>query len=249
MDKFINKIIQGDCLEVMKEIPDKSIDIVLTSPPYNISLSKGQAYAKKYRGYNDCMPNDMYINWLLEILNIIEKKLKENGVVLWNMNYGTNNNETMWIFLSKIITNTNLTIADNIIWKKKSAFPNNCSPNKMTRITENIFVLCRKSEYRTFFMNKKIVSIRKTGQKMYENLFGFIEANNTDNLKTKHNATFSTNLCEKLLKLYSKEKDIVMDCFSGIGTTGVACKNLNRNFILIEKEPEYIEIINKRLSV
>ena len=74
-------------------------------------------------------------------------------------------------FLAELIQKTEFTIADHIIWKKKSAFPNNCSPNKLTRITENVFVICKKEDFRTFNMNKKVVSVRKTGQKMYENIF------------------------------------------------------------------------------
>ena len=94
-------------------------------------------------------------------------------------------------------------------------------------------------------MNKKVVSTRKTGQEMYQNIFGFIEANNTDKIKTNHNATFSTELCEKLINLYGRKT--ILDPFAGIGTTGVAATNLNRNFILIEKEPEYVKIAEERL--
>ena len=80
---------RGDCLEVMKDIPDGSVDLVLTSPPYNISKSKGKAYALKYRGYEDCMENEQYIEWLIKIFDKINRILSKNGVVfveyeLWN---------------------------------------------------------------------------------------------------------------------------------------------------------------------
>lgn len=242
-------LVQGDCLEVMEELIGKNIkvDIVLTSPPYNISKSKGKAYALKYRGYDDCMEDSEYIEWLIKILNKLDCMLNENGTILWNMSYGTNNNETMWHFLSTLMKDTNFTIADHIIWKKKSAFPNNCSPNKLTRITENIFVLCRKSEYRTFKMNKSVVSKRDNGQKMYENLFNFIEADNTDKGidRNGHQATFSTDLCAKLLNLYGG--DIIMDIFAGVGTTCVASKNMNKRYIGIELEEKYCEVTKKRL--
>ncbi len=55
-------------------------------------------------------------------------------------------------------------------------------------------------------------------------------------------------LCEYLVKTYTDEGELVLDIFAGSGTTGVACQNTKRNFILIEKEPEYIDIINKRLT-
>jgi len=244
------KLYNGDCLKVMDKLIEQGIkvDTVLTSPPYNISLSKGKAYALKYRGYSDCMENSEYIKWTINIFNKLDEILEQNGVILYNINYGTNNNETMWLLIADIIKKTKFTIADNIIWKKSSAFPNSCSSNKITRITENILVICRKTEYKTFHMNKKVVSVRKTGQKMYENVFGFIEAPNNDRgvYRGNHKATYSTELCVKLLNLYGGKR--VLDCFMGVGTTGLACQNLNKNFIGIELDKDYYEIAKKRIN-
>lgn len=248
MDKI--RLIKGDCLEVMDKLIEDGvkIDTVLISPPYNISVKKGEAYALKYRGYSDCMPNDKYIEWLLSIFNKIDTILSKDGVILWNMNYGTNNNETLWLFLAELINKTSFTIADNIVWKKKSAFPNNCSPNKITRITENVFVICRKSEYNTFRMNKKVVSVRKTGQKMYENVFGFIEADNNDRKidKAGHNATFSTDLCNQLLTMYGF--GTVFDPFMGIGTSAVSSEKMGFNYIGCEIADKYFSILEKRIK-
>ena len=123
-------------------------------------------------------------------------------------------------------------IAEQIIWKKKSALPNNVSPNKLTRICEPVFVFCRKNEYKTYAANKKVKSIRKdTGQKYYENIFNFIEAANNDGPNKLNKATFSTDLCKQLLSIYSKEGDTVYDSFMGTGTTAVACKEMNINCI------------------
>lgn len=242
------KLINDDCINAFESIEANSVDVILTSPPYNISATKGKAYALKYRGYIDCMPNDDYIKWLINIFLKFDNILSKNGVILLNMSYGTNNNETMWLFLAELIKGTPFTIADHIVWKKKNAFPNNCSPNKLTRITENVFVICRKKEFRTFNMNKNVVSIRKNGQKMYQNIFNFVEAENNDKNVERggHCATFSTELCIKLLNIYNGQR--VMDCFMGIGTTGVACKLLNRDFIGIEIEKKYFEIAQKRID-
>ena len=77
-----------------------------------------------------------------------------------------------------------------------------------------------------FYMNKKIVSQRKTGQNMYENIFNFVEAKNNDGTCPYNKATYSSELCEKLLKLYAPPKGIVYDPFMGSGTTAVACKRM-----------------------
>lgn len=76
------------------------------------------------------------------------------------------------------------------------------------------------------------------------NIFKFSRTGNV-----YHPTEKPVDLFEYLLSKFSNEKDTILDPFAGSGTTGVACKNLNRNFILIEKEPEYVEIIKKRLSV
>jgi DNA modification methylase len=126
--------------------------------------------------------------------------------------------------MSDIIRQTNFMIADCIIWKKKAALPNNVG-NKLTRITEFVFVLCRKNEYKTFNINKKVKSVREdTGQKYYENTYNFIEAANNDGSNSLNKATYSSDLCLQLLDLYATENSVVFDPFMGTGTTGVACE-------------------------
>ena len=137
---------------------------------------------------------------MVDIFNKIDNILSENGVVLWNISYGSDasvNTESiglMWLSIADIIRNTNFTVADRIIWKKNNALPNNVSKNKLTRICEDIFVFVRKNEYKTFNANKKVSSISKTGQKYYENIFNFIEAKNNDGSCKLNKATFSSDL-------------------------------------------------------
>ena len=128
-------------------------------------------------------------------------------------------------------------IADCIVWKKKSALPNNVSHNKLTRLVEYIFVICRKNEYNTFQANKKVKSIREdTGQKYYENIFNFIEAPNNDGTCKLNKATYSSDLCLQLLQIYATEEDIVYDPFMGTGTTGIGCMKFSDKMTCIGSE-------------
>ena len=182
----------------------------------------------RYDSYDDNMTNEEYSSWTINIFNLFNKILKPNGKVLYNISYGGENNECMWLTIADIIRNTNFTIADTIIWKKKSAFPNNVSPNKLTRITEYVFVFCRKDEYKTFGTNKAVQSVNeRTGQKFYKNIFNFIEAKNNDGTCKLNKATYSSDLCEQLLNIYTPENSVVYDPFNGTGTTGVACLHKN----------------------
>jgi len=92
-------------------------------------------------------------------------------------------------------------------------------------------------------------NIRNLGLARPSNVINVNNVSNQFSDKQLHPATFPEGLVEFFVKSFTNENDVVLDPFGGSGTTGVACKNLNRNYILIEKEPEYIEIINKRLTL
>lgn len=203
-----NKIYNLDCIEFMKK-NDMQVDNIITSPPYNTSR-KGSSLDNidnpqeniRYDMFDDCRSNDEYAKWTCEIFDVFDKILKENGCILYNMSYSSENTECMFLTIAEIIRNTNFTIAGDIVWKKKSASPDSCSPNKLTRICEHIFVFCRKNEFKTFKSNKKISSKRKSGQSNYENVTNFIEAPNNDETCKIHKATYSSNLVRKLINMY-----------------------------------------------
>lgn len=235
-----------DCFQTMKTMTEngEKVDMVLTSPPYNTGRKSNSERGRKhhearYDIYMDDMTDDEYCNWSVNLFNSYDKILNKNGVILYNMSYGTEKPYVLWLTLSDIIRNTNFMIADCIIWKKKTALPNNVSKNKLTRITEFVFVICRKDEFKTFNCNKKITSKSKKGQDIYENIYNFIEAPNNDGSCILNKATYSSELCEKLLNIYANENTIVYDSFMGTGTTAVACKkfnNGNNNILCIGSE-------------
>lgn len=126
--------------------------------------------------------------------------------------------------------------------------PNNCSPNKLTRIWENIYVFVRDKESETFNCNKSIVSIRKTGQKSYSNIYNYIEAKNNDESCPYNKATYSSDLCTQLLNIYAPENAIVYDPFIGTGTTAIACLKLEINYIGSEISKRQCEWANNRIK-
>lgn len=255
----MTKIYNEDCFVTMQNILPQNIDLILTSPPYNTNLkANGRLTTKdilveknrnylRYDEFSDGMSNEDYCKFTSRLFNEFNRILKPNGCVLYNLSYGAENTEGMFLAINKILTETPFTIADVIVWKKKSALPNNCSSNRLTRITEYIFVICRKSEKKTFRCNKEVKSLRKTGQKSYENIFNFIEAKNNDGSCPLNKATYSSELCEKLLKIYAPKDSIVYDPFIGTGTTAVACKNLGLDCIGSELSKKQCEWANDRL--
>ena len=191
----LNKIWNESNEITMKEhIDEKSIDVILTSPFYNTNkkagkdktllntnVKDGQYNYVRYDVFVDTMTNEEYSDYILYLFNNFDKILKTNGVVLWNVSYGQDGASAMIKLISEITEKTNFDCADIIIWHKKNVLPNSCSPNKLTRICEYIFVFCRKTEFYSFYANKSVQSIRDgTTQKMYNSISNFIEADNND---------------------------------------------------------------------
>ena len=174
------------CIETMRKMQPNCVDVVLTSPFYNTNMT-----------------DDEYCDFTVELFQGFDKVLKENGSILYNINYGAENTSGMFLAVNDVITRTPFTIADVIVWKKSTALPNSCSPNRLTRIWEFVFVFCRKSEMKTFKCNKAVKSYRKTGQAAYENITNFIEAKNNDESCPYNKATYSSDLCMKLLEIYA----------------------------------------------
>ena len=207
------------------------VNVILTSPPYNtaryIKTERAmEILNNRYDIHFDNMSDEDYHNWTRDLFTEFEKVLAPNGVILYNISYGSENPNAMWEAV-EAIRETDFMIADTIIWKKSSALPNNTSSNKLTRIVEFVFVVCRKSEFGTFQANKGLKSIsEKTGQKYYENVFNFIEAPNNDGPCKLNKATYSSQLVLDLLNIYARENDIIYDPFMGTGTTGIACEML-----------------------
>lgn len=238
----LNKIYNEDCFVTMEKMPIGMVSTVLTSPFYNTNKkqgnkrtlsntnTKGYSYLR-YDEHVDNMTDEEYCNFTEKLFLEFDRILNLNGVVLYNLSYGNNNRDGMYKAVNTIITKTPFTIADVICWKKKNALPNNCSPNKLTRIWETVFVFCRKDDIDTFYCNKPVVGERKTGQKSYGNIFNYIEAKNNDGSCPYNKATYSSDLCKQLLNLYCPENGIVYDPFMGTGTTAVACKELGFDYI------------------
>ena len=240
----LNKIYNEDCFVTMEKMPIGMLSVILTSPFYNTNKKAGKGTtilntkAKnpldgniRYDAFVDNMSNEEYIDFTVDLFNEFDRVLNLNGCVLYNISYGAENTDCMFRAINGILTQTNFTVADVICWKKQNAFPNSCSPNRLTRIWEFVFVFCRKNEMKTFYCNKKITSYRKTGQAAYENIYNFIEAKNNDGACPYNKATYSSDLCKQLLSLYCPENGTVYDPFMGTGTTAVACKELGLSYI------------------
>ena len=230
-----------NCFDTIRKMREKNrkVGLILTSHPYNTGRNSNSERGRnnheaRYDIHLDNLTDSEYLEWTKYLFLGFDSILKTNGVVLYNMSYGTDTvntkgdykpNEIMYKVITKILGDTPFTIADTIVWKKSSALPNNTSKNKLTRICEFVYVFVRKSELKTFNTNKQVKSVSERGQSYYENMFNLIEARNNDGANKLNKATFSSELVLKLLDMYYT-KGVVYDPFMGTGSTGVACEML-----------------------
>jgi site-specific DNA-methyltransferase (adenine-specific) len=265
-DKNGFTLYNGDCLGIMKTMKDGSVDIVITSPPYGTcrseTFSKESNQKRKYNMRYDVLVENKspeeYRAWSVEVFNAMDRVLKENRVVLYNFGLGNDGhtkytNYDWFKTVTDIVENTPFAVADLLLWKKKSALPNNTSPNKATRIVEPVIVFCRKTEMMTFLSNKKVTGeFPKTGQKLYSPFYNIFEARNNDGSCALNKATYSTEFVDTLVGLYCPEDKrgewTVLDPFSGTGTTGLSATRNGMRYIGIELSEGQCEYTVNRLG-
>lgn len=247
---MIDEIYNEDCFDTFKKLNDKTIDLIITSPPYNFTPRKGgPADTGKYDVYRDWKDENEYVSWTIDVFKEYSRILKENRVIIYNFSYSIENPSLPYKLASEIVSNTDLEIVDTIIWKKKSAMPHPASYNRLNRRWEFFWVFARKSEAKTFKMFKDVTRIsEKTGQKYYQVVENILEAKNNDGPCKLNRATFSSDIIEKLIDLYGTEGDLIFDNFMGTGTTAIAAKRKKCHFIGSEISSEQCEYAKKRIE-
>jgi DNA modification methylase len=186
----------------------------------------------------------MFVN----LFKSLERTVDKRGVVLLNLSYSSRNAGLPYHVITGVEKSTLWKVRDTICWKKPIAVPQNTSPRNMTRIIEMVFVF---SMDLLFITNKPVASINeRTRQKFYRNITNFVEARGYDPETRKHNkATFSVEFASKLIEMYFPKGSIVLDPFCGTGTTGVACKETGRHFIMIDISQQYVDYARERVGL
>lgn len=233
-------LIHGDCLVEMQRIPDKSVDGIITSPPYNKgyfnkshkSNQIWDGFDIKYNSYEDSMSIDEYEIFMLNLFTQFERILKPNGSIFFNHKPIRYDNK-IYHPLSFIFKSNKVELYQEIIWDRGN------SPN----IRNDIFVPC----------TERIFWLKRIGDKPIINRNGVDKRYITEVWRispqpTKlHPAPFPYELAYNLVSLLP-EKSTILDPFMGIATTGIACVETKRNFIGIELDDNYFKIAEDRVK-
>jgi DNA modification methylase len=263
-----NKIYCGDSLELMRELDDNSIDLVITSPPY--------ADLKKYIDFDGIHP-DKYVEWFIPYCKEIERIIKPTGSFLLNINDKVQNkvrHPYVFDLISELHKQTGLKMYERLFWNKLKSLPNRA---RFGDRVEYIFwfVKDEKSfkfnldEMRVPYSEKSIKRMTKPLKKRYsrsletdDNDFKSWSPNEkgalpttlvnisseTKRISDKHVAVYPVELVDYFIKGSTDKGDLVLDPFMGVGTTGLACKGLGRDYIGFEMQQEYIDVSNNRIE-
>ena len=208
----------------------------------------GPADKGRYDVYRDWKEEEDYLDWTVETFKSFDRILSENGVILYNFSYSIENPALPYKVICSLLSETDFTLADTIVWKKSNSIPHPASYNRLNRCYEFVYVMCRKSEITTFQCSKKVTSVSAKNQKYYEIIDNIIFAKNNDGSTPLNKATYSSDLCDQLLKIYSKEGDVVYDPFIGTGTTAVSCVKNNLSYIGSEISKDQVDFSNERVK-
>lgn len=246
IDKYIDQIIQGDCLEVMKNIPDNSVDIAFADPPFNLG--------KKYNGYRDNKEFHAYLDWCKGWIYEMVRVTKPMGSIFvhnipkWLTYYTTFLNEIAyfkhWIVwdaptapMGKSLQPTHYGILYYVKNLKKNKFYEIRYPHKR----------CRKCKYLLKDYGGKKSSLHPFGP-LVSDMWTDIHRIKHNKYRDEHPCQLPKHLLERIILMSTNKGDIVLDPFVGTGTTVIAAKRLSRKFIGIDIDEMYVNITKDKLS-
>ena len=268
MQKIDTNIILGDCKDELKKLDDNSIDLIFTSPPYADS---------RKNTYGGIHP-DKYVEWFLPISEQLLRVLKPTGTFVLNIKEKAANGERHTYVMELILAmrKQGWLWTEEFIWHKKNCYPGKW-PNRFRDAWERLLQFNKATKFnmyqeevmvpvgdwakgrlRNLSETDKTRDNAKNGSGFGKNVSNWLNRQmvyptNVLHLATEcnnknHSAVFPDELPEWFIKLFTKEKDIVLDPFMGSGTTIFVAKRMLRNSIGIEILPEYYEMVKSKIE-
>ena len=227
----LNKIYNMDCLKGLKLLDDESVDLIITSPPYNLGKKHhtGSHVFNSYDEYEDNLPEVDYQSWQIEVLQECYRVLKNNGSLLYNhknrISKGVQISPYEWLYKTDFI------IKQELVWFNRSQ---NFDKIRFYPMTERIYWLTKSKDTKLYNAIN------------HHDVFDKSEWKSVGT-KGEFKRAFPEKMVEDFLKCFPNA-NIVMDPFSGSGTTCLVAKRNGRNYIGFELSKHYCDISNERMS-
>jgi DNA modification methylase len=266
--EYLNKIFHGDCEEVLKKLPDNSVDLIFTSPPY------ADQRQKTYGGISP----DRYVDWFLPKADQFMRVLKPTGTFILNIKERVVNGERHTYVLQLILKmrEQGWLWTEEFMWHKKNSYPGKW-PNRFRDNWERLIQFNKQKAFNMYqdavmvpvgdWAKTRLAKLSETDKKRDESKVGSGFGKNvsnwvgrhmvyptnvihlaTESSNQEHSATFPTDLPSWFIKLFTKSGDVVLDPFVGSGTTALAAIQLGRDYIGIEISEEYVSLAKKRIA-
>ena len=233
---FLNKIVCGNAVEVMKEIPDGAVDLVVTSPPYNLKNSTGNgmkdgrggkwanaALQKGYTHHADCMPHEKYVAWQRDCLSEMLRIIPETGAIFYNHKWRVQ----AGLLQDRQDIVSGFPVRQIIIWRRKGGLNFNAG---YFLPTYEVIYLIAKPEFTLAPKANACGDVWEFTQEM----------------RNEHPAAFPVTLIDRIIS--STKAKIVLDPFMGSGTTAISAINHKRDFVGIELSPAYCKMARQRIQ-
>ncbi|MCP4425652.1 MAG: site-specific DNA-methyltransferase [Chloroflexi bacterium] len=265
---FVNEIIQGDCENLLKELPDNSIDLIFTSPPYADQRSNT---------YGGVKP-DEYVDWFLPKTEQFLRVLKPSGTFILNIKERVVKGErhTYVIELILKMREQGWLWTEEFMWHKKNSYPGKW-PNRFRDSWERLLQFNKQRKF-NMYQEEVMVPVGDWAKTRLKKLSNTDKARDESKVKSgfgknvsnwvgrekvyptnvihmatecsnrSHSAAFPESLPTWFIKLFTQPDDIILDPFIGSGTTAIAAKLLKRNYIGIDINEDYCQQAQERLS-
>ncbi|HLC16449.1 MAG TPA: site-specific DNA-methyltransferase [Thermodesulfovibrionia bacterium] len=245
LDKYLNKITQGDCLKLFHDIPDNSVDITFADPPFNLK--------KKYNSTKDSLALQEYLDWCEKWINEMVRVTKSCGSVFVH-------NIPKWLTYYTAFLNKTAHFKHWISWDAPSSpmgktlqpshygilfYAQDSKQNKFYEIRYP-HKRCRKCDYLHKDYGGKKSALHPFGP-LLSDVWTDIHRVKHNKYRDDHPCQLPVHLLERIILMSTDEGDIVLDPFSGTGTTAIAAKRLGRQFIGFELDKKYVEVSENRL--
>lgn len=238
---MINKIVNDNCLKQLKGMEKQSVDLVFTSPPYNMrtrirngkytTREKSEHFSKKYKHFGDDLPIEEFYTFHKQVLTEL---LRVSKVVCYNFQIVTGSKEAFF----KLIGDFNEEIKDILIWDKGHGQP--AMHEKVTNSCYEFILVLEGDD------NKGRVIQNATFRRgLFNNI---LRIGRPKKISKEHGAVFPLELARKIIENFSNKGDLVLDPFIGTGTTALASKQLGRRYLGFELSPEYCKVAEERLK-
>ena len=246
MEKYLDKSIKGDCIEVLKTIPDNSVDMTFADPPFNLK--------KKYNGYKDDKKFQEYLDWCRQWIHEMVRITKPTGSIFVH-------NIPKWLTYYATYLNEVANFKHWIAWDAPTApMGKSLQPSQygilyyVKNIKENKFYeiryphkRCRKCGYLLKDYGGKKAALHPFGP-LLSDVWTDIHRIKHNKYRDKHPCQLPIHLLERIILMSTDQNDIVLDPFAGTGTTLIAAKRLGRKFIGIDVDTEYVNISQQKVK-